>query len=618
MNSKLLAIFIRQTLCLLLLWSVVPLLAAATGPLVNAVPLAELARAGQPLPMQVRAGVPTHVTVQDVAAMPDHTFAAFDPDKAYDADRFGVLWLRFQALADDKSGAAAWTLSLSTPFVDKVSFFYLDEQGVWQGQFAGRDIPNARWPIPGTYPRFNLPTLAPGVHTFYVRVQTGIPRQYSIKLQSTENATSAAMSQLLHAGFVLSLMAFTGIISLILAAVYKRKLYVWYSLFGLTSFFAVAGYIGISNYLFWPHASVWPKYLTLVPVMLALTIHLHFSRILFANELRHTRIRRVVKTLLLFNLACTLATVIAHILPNAAFRIYAYAWVMTSSVVLSIFIVLRAWRQGFAMAPWWVLGYTPLFVFLALVILQRFEQHPIGALPINMLLYVIAFQLPILLFILLWHSKTHHVHAVRETTLASVDPLKGYIPACHFAETAQNLWDDACQQKKDLGIAYVKVTRDRELAALVNKYDPQRERALWVRIMRTVMRDGDTVAQIDEDTFALFFNDLSASQAFSNRLSRLVALGQAAPKDYQTGEPIAFRVVASSLGSVWDATRGSSHAWGELDLALRAKLSTEAAESRSLRFLGAVPVEPQVPDENHSEAWAQALNAQLADERKPG
>ncbi len=598
-------------LCLLCL---LPLCAAAAA-VASAMPLAAQAQAGSPLVMEVRTGVPAHLRVEHIAAMPGGAFEAFDAAKTYDTERNGVLWLRFRVLADEKSAATGWTLSLLTPYVDNVSLFHEFVPGIWHGQFAGRVIPNSRWAVPGMYPRFDLPNMAPGVHIFYVRLQTAVPRQFLFALQSADAEKAMSTRQLAKSGVVLSLLAFTVILSLALAAIYRNKIYAWYALFGLTSFFAVAGYVGISNYLFWPDASVWPKYLTLVPTMLTVCIQLHFSRLLFVSAPPQARIQRLVNTLLVFNLLCILAAVAAQIWPNTMFRLYAYSWVIVSSIALSLSIVLRAWRQGIAMAPIWILAYTPLFFSLSLSIAERFGIQPMGGLPIWMPLYVIAYELPVLLFILLWHSKTNMAHAVRQTTLASADPLTGFVPPSAFAKTAQTLWNEARDQKKDLGIAYVQVIRNAEQAALVNTDAADRERAQWVRIMRTVMREDDTVAQIETQVFAMFFKGQAASEDFSNRLSRLVTLGLMAPQDYAAPGAIQFRVVASTRGTATHLAEDPAATWAVLDSALRERLASDKGWSQSsIRLLGAVPVEEPMPDEVFSDAWAKALAVQMADE----
>ncbi len=597
-------------------WSI----AVAASPTVSitplsVTPLAALAQPGVQLQLDILTGVSPQVTVQQIASTPDAAFAAFNPDKISGPNQHSVLWLRFRVLADETSGTAGWTVSLAKPFVDRVSFFYRDAQGAWQAQSAGDRVAHRLWPVRALYPQFNLPPMAPGVHTFYLRVQNSIPLHFSIDLQPSDQASAAAMDQLLQSGFVLSLMVFMAVLSLTLACVQKNKTYGWYAAFASANFFAVAGYVGMSAYLFWPDASWWPEYSALVPAMLATMAQLHFSRLMFENEQPGTRLHQLVNMTLVFNLLCVVAALVT---PDPIARRFEYGWVMASSVALTLFIVLRAWGQGVALARLWMFAYTPLVIGLTLTIVKHFGIWPINGLPFMVPVYAIAFELPVLLFILLSHSKAHQAHAVREATLASADPLKGYTQRSAFDETAQKLWNQARAEKKDVGIAYVKVVRDKEQAALVNSYDPDRERAQWVRIMRTVMREGDTVAQIDDDMFALFFKGQSVGEDFSGRLSRLVALGLMAAQDYSTHGPVQFRIVAGTRGSSAGAAGGSgSGDWATLDRTMRARLIAEKGWSRrSIRMLSAVPVVPQVPDENHSDAWAQALAAQIADERK--
>ncbi len=577
--------------------------------------LAELALADAPLALDVRTGVPADLTVTQIAAARGDAFEAFDRGKTYDSDRRGVLWLRFRLQLDEPLQEGRWRLEISKPFVESVEFHWTDAQGNSQKQTAGDSLAHRTWPVRALTPQFDLPALAAGAHTFYLRVQTDIPLHFSVDLKPRQVIEARDMHNLLTTGFVLSLLVFMVALSAILALVYKRWAYGWYSLFAITNFFAVAGYMGVSSFLFWPEAVWWPEYSTLVPTMLSTIVQLQFSRSMFVTEARNTGLHRWIDSALAFNLVVSVAVLLT---PDAMVRQIEYLWVINSSVLLILVVVLRAWRQGVWLAAVWLLAYLPLAFVLGVAIVEHFGIWPVNQMPYLLPVYAIAYELPILLLVMLWHSKTRLAYAIRETTLSSADPLKGYVQSTAFSDTAENLWNEARRQQKDLGVAYVKVVRDKELSTLVNTYDPDRERAQWVRILRTVMREGDTLAQVDHDVFALFFKGQSADDDFSSRLIRLVALGLMAPQDHGAQQPIHFRVIACTRGTAQGVNGGNATNWATLDRAMQTRLHAQRGWSRrSIRLLGSGQVKPVVSDELHSDAWAQALDAQLTDERKP-
>ncbi len=590
---------------MLLLWSSV-----ATA-MTAATPLASLAQAGAQLPLDIQTGVAPGVTVQQVAASPDDAFLAFDTRKTYDSDQQGLMWLRFRLQVDKPTAADGWTLELPKPFVDRVEFHWQDAEGRWQMQAAGDHVAHRLWPMRSLNPQFRLPALAPGVHSFYLRVQSSIPLHFSIDLRPADQAEASDLSDLLTTAFVLSLLIFVGVLSGLLALVYKHWVYAWYAVFAAANFFAIAGYMGVSTYLFWPDALWWPEYSALVPTMLSAMAQLQFSRAMLLTTPRHSAWQRVIDGSLVLNAIVVVAVLLT---PDAITRLVEYGWVVASSVLLMLMMVLVVWRQDPRLSGLWLVAYLPLAIGLGAAIVEHFGVFPINQFPYLVPVYAVAYELPVLLLVMLWHAKTRLADRVRDATLASTDPATGFVQTSAFADTAQTLWNEARQQKKDLGIAYVQVARDEERAALVKTYDADRERARWVRIMRTVMREGDTVAQIDSQVFALFFKGQPAGEDFSKRLSRLVALGLMAPQDYAAQKPLQLRVVAATRDTVSD----SLDTWAALDRALRERLATHKGWSRrSIRFVDVAPVAPTLPDEVHSDDWAQALEAQVAKDRKP-
>jgi GGDEF domain-containing protein len=100
-----------------------------------------------------------------------------------------------------------------------------------------------------------------------------------------------------------------------------------------------------------------------------------------------------------------------------------------------------------------------------------------------------------------------------------------------------------------------------------------------VRMLRTVVRDTDIVAHVDNHLFAILQPGKSVGDELSSRLSRLVVLGQMTDKNHSDSSPVDFRIVASSLKSFVGE-------WHELDSALRQKLRLSTGWGRRrIRFV---------------------------------
>jgi two-component system, sensor histidine kinase LadS len=550
-----------------------------------------------PPPLSVRQRVSPGATVQQMATDPA-AFEPFNPRITYPFEPESVMWLRLSVLADDKPLLAGWTLALPKPFVDRVEFHWQDPQGSWQVQAAGDRVAHSQWPVRSLTPQFVLPAMAPGVHTFYVRVQSSIGLHFSLQLRPTDQTRIDSQDLFFKVGLVLGLLVLMFVLCCALALAYRKAVYGWYALFVACNFFAVTGYLGFSSYAFWPQATWWPEYSVLVPVIAAAVAQLQFCRIMFLDDGDERWLRFVVWGIVGM---CLLLIPVSLLTPDPMLRLLAYGLVLAACASAMLGLVLRALRQGSVLAGLWLLAYAPLLGTLGASVIDNFGLAAINGLSFNAPVYALLFEVPVLLVALHLHAKSQHGQSVHQTALASADHLKGCLPPERFAATAQGLWDDARRRKKDLGVAYVQAARDTDLAALVNTYDDQREQTQVIRVLRTVLREGDTLAQIQGDCFALFMPGQAVGEEFTSRLSRLVALGLMAEQDYAAAVPIRFRVVASSRASV-------AGNWSVLDEAMRAKLAdSNGWNKRSIKFLAAKPVVAAFEPEDLSDFWAVAV-----------
>jgi two-component system, sensor histidine kinase LadS len=194
-------------------------------------------------------------------------------------------------------------------------------------------------------------------------------------------------------------------------------------------------------------------------------------------------------------------------------------------------------------------------------------------------LYALAFEMPVLLIALHLHAKTLHGAAVRRATLASTDPTTGFVISQHFFSTLEKLCDEAESSGQDIAIAYVEVTFHLDYIAMRGSPPSERTQHRVVKLIRTVIRDQDTVVHIRQNLYAILMPNMTLGENLSVRLSRLVAIGGMTDEEIVEDIPIRFHIAATTLHSFAGTIK-------HLDDALKSKLNeTNGWRNKAIRFV---------------------------------
>ena len=133
--------------------------------------------------------------------------------------------------------------------------------------------------------------------------------------------------------------------------------------------------------------------------------------------------------------------------------------------------------------------------------------------------------------------------------MAQTDPLTGFVAPGLYAATLQRMWKAARASGVDLTVVYVKVLNDAFQLGDLNHSSGDKATLRCVRTLRTVAREDDVIARVDERLFALLMPGVSRSERLASKLARLVALGAMVDPDDPLLTPVKFKIVAGSLRS---------------------------------------------------------------------
>jgi GGDEF domain-containing protein len=520
---------------------------------------------------------PVEISAAQVVGVSLQTQAIFDADATHYTSWETPLWLRIRVKANAPISSGSWVLGFNKPLVEQIEVYTQSAEGFWQKQTAGLFTAHSKWPQRSLTPQYVMPAWSVGDHDVLVRVLHHFPTHFNLTLQTAEAAAGNNQNDFLLAGLLLGLMGLMCAASTIMAIIYRNMSYFWYALYVGTCFFACASYIGMANYSFWPNSPWWATNASASLTMCTVIIQTQFCRSMFVtNDMGMTWKRHGVNAILLVSALLTVLSVYTDSAALSASLLVAVIVVLSTTMLK---FVIHALKQNSVTAKLWCLAYVPLILVLSLTIIDNLGWVAMSWLTYYAPVYALIFEMPVLLFALHLFAKTKHGEAVRKTTLASTDPSTGFVLSEQFFSTLEKLWDQAEASGQDIAVVYVEVTFHLDYIAMRGKPPPDRTQHRIVRLLRTVIRDQDTVVHVRQNVYAILMPNMPLGENLSIRLSRLIALGGMTDTEIADDIPIRFHIAATTLHSFAGTVQ-------HLDAALRGKLDdTNGWQTKAIRFV---------------------------------
>ena len=563
---------------------------------------------GQTASIRVLENVAASATIDQIAQRPASDFSAIDPKRFYALNSQSDVWMRIELTQVDTANPLV--LRMRQPWLDRLSVFTPSTSGGWSVQNSGDSTPNALWPIPGLTPQLKLATSTAGQTLLYARVSHLYPIALDIQVLSQDDTRNESQSDLLFACLILGCMGLMAVLAMVLAWNYRDPAYAWYSVYAVVSWFALTTYCGIGSYALWPHSPIWAEISQLVLVEIAVAAHLVFTMYLFKRIFRSARLfsyalgASAVFVVLVFAASALLIArpdwIVAYVEP----RLWVNMAIMMSSFNLLAVIVFYALRQQRRLALWWLLAYLPLAIGLTLAHMTHQGFMLISWLPFDAVLYLLLFEVCILMLILQKHAKDNFSAKVIRTTQDATDPLTGFVAAHAFKKCLSDIWNQSTETNTNVAIAYLEADDSDGHYGVGFGIDDESRRLRVVRMLRTVVRSQDTVAVINETTYAIVMPGVSDGEDLTERLSRLVVLGKMVDRSDPESVSIKLRIAASTRFSFVGTL-------SELDSKLRSLLADDACwRKKSIHFIYSKPVRGS--DQQLESLWDRAVGASPA------
>ena len=559
----------------------------------------------QTVEIRVLEKVAASASIDQIAERPASDFTAIDTNRFYALSSQFDVWMRIDITQADTANPPV--LRLRQPWLDRLSVFTPTAAGGWSMQNSGDGTPNAQWPIPGLTPQLKLAVPTVGQTVLYARVSHLYPIALDVQVLSQDAARNASQSDLLFVCLLLGCIALMAVLALVLAWNYRDPAYVWYSIYAVLSWFAMASYCGLGGYALWPNAAQWAEISQLMLVKAAVVAHFVFTMFLFKRVFPSAKAFRCV---LGFCVGLLMLTVLTSVFfmhypdwtsSNVGARIWLNMTIMVLSFTALAGIFFYALRQQRRLALWWLLAYLPLAVGLILTHITHQGFMPINWLPFNTALYLLLFEVCVLMLTLQKHAKDNFSARIIRTTQDATDPLTGFVAAHAFKMRISDIWNQSFKNNSNVALAYLEIDDSDGHFGVGFGMDEEMRRLRVVRMLRTVVRSQDTVAMVNDRTYAIVMPGMSEGEDLAERLSRLVVLGKIVDRSDPNSVVVKLRIAASTRFSFMGTL-------SNLDSKLLSLLADDDCwREKSIHFIFRKPVRGS--DQHLELLWNRAVGA---------
>ncbi len=558
--------------------------------------------------IEILAGVDSKLTLEQVHEGQGGAFKAQQSLELEDPSWSKSLWAKVYLRPVAVSGQAAAlgsVLEISKPYVADIALFsprLADAGWQWSAQQRGLRHPVSEGAIRSQYLLFHLPSASvladqPEAMRFVLlRVQHRLPLSFAVEALPVTEALSRSYLRIWLLGMALGAIALVCVITAALAWLHRDSAYAWYAAYAGSAWLLCTSLTGFSHHIMWPVGGDWP--LSAIPLwgLLAMVSKLQFCRKVF---LRPDQDAWLHWSSLILGIVSVLVG-LGYILQNGYWTAFTLACFALIAACLLLSVIIGVWGgiQNKALSKIWLVVFTPVIATLSYRLLEAVGWVQAHGFAFSTGIYILCLEVIVMGIAILWFARNRQGTKDRLLTLASTDPLTGFLDGKNFAKDLRQAWDEAKQTGTDVSLVYVSLQEKKPSDRLLKRS---------VRILRTVTNEDDYLARLDERTLALLLPGFGLGDDLNAILSRVVALGLIPDPADRKHPTVQMRIAAVSR-------RHYEMNPSQLDADLRAFLAYDQGwERKSIRFLPRRSSNSRpsfVNTDAMEEVWNQALNVE--------
>ncbi len=558
--------------------------------------------------IETLAGVDSKLTLQQVLDGQGGAFKAQQSLALEDPSWSNSLWAKIYLRPVAVSGQAAAlgnVLEISKPFLGDIALLspVLTQAGwQWQTQQRGLLHPPFEGAIRSPSLLFNLPSASiladqPEAMRFVMlRVPHRVPQSFAVNALPVTEALSQSYLRTWLLGMVLGAIALVCAMTAALAWLHRDSTYAWYAAYAGCAWLSCTSITGFSHFVLWPVGGDWPLSAITLWALLAMASKLQFCRQVFLRPDQDVWLHRMALSLGILSALVALG----YILQDGYWTEFTLACLVLLGACLALILIIGVWGciQNKALSKVWLVVFAPVIITLTYRLLEAIGWTQGQSITLWAGIYVQCLEVIVMGIAMLWFARNRQGAKVRLLTLASTDPLTGFLNGKSFKTDLRQAWDEAKQKGTDVSLVYMSLQEKKPSERLLKRS---------VRILRTVTNEDDYLARLDGRTLALLLPGLGLGEDLNAILSRIVALGLIPDSSDRKAPTVPMRIAVVSR-SYYEKNPS------QLDADMRAFLASDQGwEKKTIRFLprrSSASSPDFVNTDAMEDVWYQALDVE--------
>ena len=409
-----------------------------------------------------------------------------------------ALWIRFDAWVQHDD--VHWELELARSGTDHVALHYRDRHGQWVRQEAGDHLAVSRWHSPDRYPVFTLDTRTEGPVRYWVKIEHArVPFSGELYIHSHPHLREQRIHQQFLIGAYFGMALLLSLVALANGLVFRDKSFLAYAIYIGVLALSMAASLGVGGQFLWPDSVVWNSRAEFILLPLVAMAGLLFIRQVIQASWIDRRLDRMAVALSIIWVGLI---VWDQSEPSTA-SMQALSAAGAATMALTYALLWSAWRSGERWVRWIALGVLPMLLAGTLPVLRNFNLVSSGFLSQYGMVLAATIEAPLLIYGLVQRSSIQHEARARAKALALTEPLTGLTNRHNCILRLHDALIRAQRYQHRCALLVINLDNHEWFTQEHGREVGDRALVLTGSLLRTVARDVDTAARIDDRTFAL-------------------------------------------------------------------------------------------------------------------
>jgi two-component system, sensor histidine kinase LadS len=511
-----------------------------------------------------------------VLQLPSADFHTLEPGSIH-ALHGKALWVRFSTFNQDPS--QSWYLELLAPMLDKATLYERSSSGQWSAQQSGDALPNKLWSQPGRLPTFKLGS---DNAQYYLRIEHArLPISVPLALHSEASLRHANEQENLLLGCYFGLALLVVVLALIYARAHRDAGFASFALYMSVLSLSQLTSTGLAQQYLWPWAGRWNITANFLLPLLTLASGLWFIRTVIQPR---KLLPSLSNSLVLLALLVTAVALIDALLPTRLGFTLAQS-VMLAGLLLVSVVLMLSFRRGDHNMRVLATALLPMVLAALVPVLRNLGWLSAGWLTQYAVITGTALQTPLLFYALLQRTQRAHEARARAQGMQQTEPLTGLTNARSFMQQLHGSLTRASRYQHRFALLLVELTNLKWFNKEHGRQVGDRALVLTATRLRSVARDVDTVARLENNQFALLLEGPVSNAQAVEAATQLIARSLRPSDLLPVGAGLKLQITMTMMPDAKASEAFGEDAHAYLDWLLSEAAALDANPRKTIRTL---------------------------------